>query len=98
MKWLIDFCAWLKWFILGGKKPVVVLNKRQRLKRELAIECEKRWENARYLRAHRNAASNLGMLGEAREWWYEQPYEWQKKQEEKWKKRYGKDWKKHVVN
>ena len=26
MNWFIDFCALLKWFIIGGKKPVVVLN------------------------------------------------------------------------
>tara|TARA_B100001750_G_scaffold220225_1_gene207758 strand:- start:151 stop:447 length:297 start_codon:yes stop_codon:yes gene_type:complete len=97
MNWFIDFCALLKWFIIGGKKPVVVFNKRQKLTRDLAIECEKRWANARYLRAHRNAASNLGMLGEARKWWFEQPYEWRKRQEDKWKKRYGKDWRKHVV-
>lgn len=97
MKWLIDFCAWFKWLILGGEKPDVVLNKQQKLKRDLAIECEKRWERARYLRAHRNAASNMGMLHEAREYWHEQPYEWRKKQEDKWEKRYGKNWKHHVV-
>ena len=97
MKWLIDLCTWLRWFIIGGKKPVVDLNKRQRLKRELAIECEKRWENARYLRAYRNAASNLGMLGEARKWWEEQPYEWRKNQEKKWEKKYGKNWRKYVM-
>ena len=97
MKWLIDFCSWLRWFIIGGKKPIVELNKRQRLKRKLAIECEKRWAKQEYLRHYRNAASNMGMLGEAREWWYEQPYEWRKKREEKWKKRYGKNWRKHVV-
>ena len=97
MKWIIDFCAWFKWFILGGKKPVVVLNKRQKLKRDLAIECEKRWANARYLRALRNAASNLGMLGEARKWWNEQPLEWRLEQEKEWEKRYGKDWRKHVM-
>ena len=90
MKWLIDFCALLKWFIIGGKKPNVVLNKRRKLKRELAIECEKRWAKAEYQRHFRNAASNMGMLGEAREWFYERPYEWRKKQEEKWKKRYEK--------
>ena len=97
MRWLIDFCAWIRWFILGGKKPVVELNKHQKLKRELAIASEKSWKKAEYLRHHRNAALNLGMLGEAREWWYEQPYEWRKKQEEKWKKRYGKNWRKHIV-
>ena len=97
MKWFIDFCAWLRWFIIGGKNLVVDLNKRQRLKRELAFECEKRWENARYLRAHRNAASNMGMLHEAREFWYEQPYEYRNKKEEEWKKKYGKNWRKHVV-
>ena len=97
MKWFIDFCALLKWFIIGGKKPVVVLNKRQKLKRDLAVECEKRWANARYLRAHRNAASNLGMLGEARKWWNEQPLDWRLEQEKEWEKRYGKDLRKHVV-
>ena len=97
MKWFIDFCAWLRWFIIGGKNLVVDLNKRQRLKRELAFECEKRWENARYLRAHRNAASNMGMLHEAREFWYKQPYEWRKEKEDKWEKRYGKNWRKHVL-
>ena len=97
MKWFIDFCALLKWLIIGGKKPDVVLNKRRKLRKELAIECERRWHRARYLRAHRNAASNMGMLHEAREAFHEQPYEWKKKQYEKWEKRYGKDWRKHVV-
>ena len=97
MKWLIDFCALLKWFIIGGKKPDVVLNKRRKLKRELAIECERIWAKAEYQRHFRNAASNMGMLHEAREFFNEQPYEWQKKQYEKWEKRYGKDWRKHVV-
>ena len=97
MKWFIDFCALLKWFIIGGKKPDVVLNKRRKLRKELAIECERRWHRARYLRAHRNAASNMGMLHEAREAFHEQPYEWKKKQYDKWEKRYGKDWRKHVL-
>ena len=38
MIWFIDLCALLKWFIIGGEKPDVVLNKRRELKRELAIE------------------------------------------------------------
>ena len=97
MIWFIDLCALLKCFIIGGEKPDVVLNKRRKLKRELVIECEKSWQRARYLRGHRNAASNMGMLHEARELWYEQPYEWRKKQENKWGKRYGRDWRKHVV-
>ena len=97
MKWFIDFCALFKWFIIGGKKPDVVLNKRRKLKRELAIECERIWAKAEYQRHFRNAASNMGMLHEAREAFHEQPYEWQKKQYEKWEKRYGKDWRKHVI-
>jgi hypothetical protein len=39
----------------------------------------------------------MGMLHEAREFWYEQPYELRKKQEEKWEKRYVKDWRKHFL-
>ena len=97
MKCFIDFCALLKWFIIGGIKPDVVLNKRRKLKRELAIECERIWAKAEYQRHFRNAASNMGMLHEAREAFHEQPYEWQKKQYEKWERRYGKDWRKHVV-
>ena len=97
MKWLIDFCALLKWFIIGGKRPDVVLNKRKKIKRELAIECEKRWSKEEYQRHFRNAASNLGMLGEARKWWNEQPLESQKNQEKKWEKKYGKNWRKHVM-
>ena len=97
MKWLIDLCALLKWFIIGGIKPDVVLNKRRKLKRELAIECERIWAKAEYQRHFRNAASNMGMLHEAREAFHEQPYEWKKKQYDKWEKRYGKDWRKHVI-
>ena len=97
MKWLIDFCSWLRWFIIGGIKPVVDLNKRRRLRRKLAIECEKEWAKQEYLRHFRNAASNMGMLHEAREFWYEQPYEWRKEKEDKWEKRYGKNWRKHVL-
>ena len=37
MKWLIDFCALLKWFIIGGKRPDVVLNKRKKIKRSYKI-------------------------------------------------------------
>ena len=83
--------------IIGGEKPVIELNKRQKQKRELAIACEKSWAKAEYLRHHRNAASNLGMLGEARKWWNEQPLEWRLEQEKEWEKRYGKDWRKHVM-
>ena len=97
MRWFIDLCALLKWFIIGGEKPDVVLNNRRKLKRGLAIECEKSWQRARYFRAHRNAASNMGMLGEARKWWNKQPLEWRIEKEQEWEKRYGKDWRKHVV-
>ena len=58
MKWFVDLCALLKWFIIGGKKPDVVLNKRQKLRRELAIECEREWGKAKYRRHFRNAALN----------------------------------------
>ena len=97
MKWLIDFCALLKWVIIGGIKPNAVLNKRRKLRKELAIECERIWAKAEYQRHFRNAASNMGMLHEARDAFHEQPYEWKKKQYDKWEKRYGKDWRKHVV-
>ena len=50
-----------------------------------------------YLMHHRNATSNMGMIHEARETWYDQPYEWRKKRFDRWKKRYGKNWRKHVV-
>ena len=46
----------------------------------------------------RNAASNLGMLGEARKWAEKQPIEYHKKKHEEWKKRLvSKDYHKHVV-
>ena len=45
----------------------------------------------------RNAASNLGMLHEARELWNEKPLEYRRKKEKQWEERYGKDWRKHVV-
>ena len=37
------------------------------------------WSKAEYQMHFRNAASNLGLLHEAREWWNEQPLEYRRK-------------------
>ena len=55
------------------------------------------WSKAEYQMHFRNAASNQGLLHEAREWWNEQPLEYRRKKEKQWEERYGKDWRKHVV-
>ena len=95
MKWIIDFCAWLIWFILGGVKPMMG----KRIKRFIPFQKPKRekpkpvyanWSEAEYKMHFRNAASNMGLMQDAEEWWYEQPYEWRKKREDEWKERYGK--------
>ena len=41
----------------------------------------KKWSKEEYQRHFRNAASNLGMLPEARKWWFRQPleYRWSRK-------------------
>ena len=52
---------------------------------------------AEYQSHFSNAASNLGLMNEAREYWNEQPLEYRKKKEKQWEKRYGKNWRKHVV-
>ena len=89
---IIYYCAFIKWLVLGGKKPESSSIEDISIKKKYS-----NWSKAEYQMHFRNAASNLGMLNEAREWWNEQPLEYRKKKEEEWKKRYGKDWRKHVV-
>ena len=57
---------------------------------QIKMKVVKKWSKEEYQRHFRNAASNLGMLPEARKWWYRQPLEYRMKQERKWRKRYGK--------
>ena len=91
LKNLILFCSWFSWFILGGNKP-----KRSIKKTTIRKRYSKR-SRAKYQSHFINASSNMGLLHEAREAWYELPFDYRKKQQEKWKKRYGNDWRKHVV-
>ena len=89
---IIYYCDFIKWLILGGRKPENPFIKDIPTNKEYS-----NWSKAEYQMHFRNAASNLGMLNEARELWNEQPLEYRQKKEEEWKKRYGKDWRKHVV-
>ena len=91
LKSIISLCNWFKWFILGGNKPKKSVKKTILKKRYL------KRSKTEYQRHFTNASSNMGLLDEAREAWYELPFEYRKKQQERWKKRYGKDWRKHVV-
>ena len=91
---VIYFCYWLKWFNLGGEKSKV--KKPGSLKKHNQ-KVYANWSSAEYQMHHRNAASNLGMLGEARKLWNKQTPEYRKKKEDEWESRYGKDWRKHVV-
>ena len=91
LKSLILLCNWSKWFILGGNKP------KRSIKKTTLKKKYSKWSRAEYQRHYANASSNIGLLGEAREAWYELPFEYRKKQKEEWENRYGKDWRKHVV-
>lgn len=91
LKSLILLCNWSKWFILGGNKP------KRSIKKTTLKKKYSKWSRAEYQRHYANASSNIGLLGEAREAWYELPFEYRMKQKEEWEKRYGKDWRKHVV-
>ena len=94
IKQLIFYCTSIRWFILGGEKPESMISDNQDKKNEFGIKKSSKEE---YQRHFRNAASNLGMLPEARKWWYRQPLEYRMEQERKWKKRYGKNWRESVV-
>ena len=85
------YCSFLRWVIIGGIKPVN-LQKKAQSKKVYA-----NWSKAEYQMHFRNAASNLGMLHEARELWNEKPLEYRRKKEKQWEERYGKDWRKHVA-
>ena len=91
LKNLILFCSRFSWFILGGNKP------KKPVEKTIVRKRYSKRSRAEYQRHYANASSNMGLLGEAREAWYELPFEYRKKKQEEWKKRYGKDWKKHVV-
>ena len=93
-KKLIYHCSLIKWFILGGEKPNSLNTNFPRKKKEFVAE---KWSKNEYQRHFRNAASNLGMLPEARNWWNSQPLEIRESQEREWEKRYGKNWRKRVV-
>ena len=41
-----------------------------------------------------NAGSNMGLMDDAEEWWYEQPVHWRKQKEEEMRKRYQKRYRK----
>ena len=91
---IIYYCKMVRWFILGVRKPVNLIKKTQSTKDKKVYA---NLSKAEYQMHFRNAASNLGMLPEARRWWNEQPIEYRKKKEKEWEKRYGKHWRKHVI-
>ena len=91
---IVYYCNLLRWFIIGGKKPVRIEKKDKAQERK---RTNSNWSKAEYQMHFRNVASNLGLLHEAREWWNEQPMEYRIKKQEQWKKRYGPNWRKHVV-
>ena len=88
------YCSFIRWVIIGGRKPVN-LHKKAQSKKDKKVYAN--WSKAEYQMHFRNAASNLGMLHEARDFWNEQPLEYRRKKEKQWEERYGKDWRKHVV-
>ena len=88
------YCSVLIWVIIGGKKPVN-LHKIAQSKKDKKVYAN--WSKAEYQSHFSNAASNVGLMKEAREYWNEQPLEYRKKRQKQWEKRYGKNWRKHVV-
>ena len=89
---IIDFCLWLRCIIIGGLVPKnntvlkwfgsIVYPKKKINKKQYA-----NWSEAEYKMHFRNAASNMGLMREAEEWWYEQPLEWRRKREKQMKER-----------
>ena len=91
---LIYYCSLVKWFILGGEKPKLLITHFQLRKNDTVSE---KWSKEEYRRHFRNAVSNIGMLTEARKWWNSQPLEFREAQKKEWKKRYGKNWRERVI-
>ena len=91
---IIYYCNMVRWFIVGGRKPAILIKKTQSKKDKKVYA---NWSKAEYQMHFRNAASNLGMLHEARELWNEKPLEYRRKKEKQWEERYGKNWRKYVV-
>ena len=77
IKKLIYFCSLIKWFILGREKPKSLITHFQLKKNDSVSE---KWSKEKYRRHFRNAASNMGMLPEARKWWNIQPIEFREAQ------------------
>ena len=82
---IIYYCNMVRWFIVGGRKPVN-LHKKAQSKKDKKVYAN--WSKAEYQMHFRNAASNLGMLHEAREFWNEQPLEYRRKKEKVLEKGY----------
>ena len=79
---------------MGGIRPVTNDNKRLSKKDNKVYA---NWLKTEYQSHFSNAASNVGLMNEGREYWNEQPLEYRKKKEKQWEKRNGKNWRKHVV-
>ena len=88
------YCSLVKWFIMGGVRPLNIDNE-QLSEKDNKVYAN--WSKAEYQSHFSNAASNVGLMNEAREYWNEQPLEYRKKKEKQWEKRNGKNWRKHVV-
>ena len=88
------YCSLVKWFIIGGSRPVSI-EKKQLSKKDKRVYANK--SKAEYQIHFRNATSNLGLLNEAREYWNEQPLEYRRKKEKQWEDRYGPNWRKYVI-
>tara|TARA_Y100000591_G_scaffold259938_1_gene232307 strand:+ start:318 stop:608 length:291 start_codon:yes stop_codon:yes gene_type:complete len=91
---IIYYCKMVRWFIVGGRKPVNLIKTTQS---KTDKKVYNNWSKAEYQMHFRNAASNLGMLHEARELWNKKPIEYRRKKEKQWEERYGKNWRKYVV-
>ena len=91
---IIYYCYLFKWFIIGGIRPNNPIKKTQSTENKTVYA---NWSKSEYQSHFRNAASNLGMLPEARRRWNEKSVEYRKKKEKEWEKRYGKHWRKHVI-
>ena len=62
----VYYCNVVRWFIIGGRKPVNLIKTTQS---KTNMKNYNNWSKAEYQMHFRNAASNLGMLHEARELW-----------------------------
>ena len=89
MNKIIEFSRIIIWFILGGEKPFFkkkVKNSQPNKKKEMN---KVQPTPSRVKRAMINAGSNMGLMEDAMECWYNLPSKTKYKTIKEWEERYG---------